>query len=66
MGTLRKNINQKTTKKDLVSYKKNVRSKGNRLGWVSIYEVKSVDLSNVLSKGEEVILKDNNTPLLVP
>ena len=49
------------------SYKsKKIRSKGDRLGWLSFENVESVDLEKALANGEVVKLTNNNSPLLVP
>lgn len=48
--------------KKSTSYK----TKGDRLGWVSLKEAKSVSLEKALSDGKEVHFKSDKTPLLVP
>ena len=56
--------------KRLFKYKKSSpsgkRSKGARLGWVSLKDVKRVKLEDTLTKREEVQLDDKHSPLLVP
>ncbi|MDT0678832.1 hypothetical protein [Autumnicola musiva] len=44
------------------------KTKGDRLGWVSVREAKSVSLKKALSDGKEVVHfnKSDKTPLLVP
>lgn len=62
MGTIKKYKKQLNN-----SYKsKNIRSKGERLGWLSFEEVEMVDLKKVLTKGEVVEINQDNKPLLVP
>lgn len=54
-------------KNSFKSYKsKNVRSKGERLGWLSFEDAESVDLRKVLTNGEVVELRQDNRPMLVP
>ena len=66
MGTSRKNTRNKVHGKNCSVRPKRIRFKGDRLGWVAIKNVKSINLSNISTKGEEVSFKDNNNPLLVP
>jgi hypothetical protein len=45
---------------------KNLRSKGDRLGWLSLKETKSVDITKVLVNGEVIKINKDNQPILVP
>ncbi|MAZ72975.1 MAG: hypothetical protein CMC70_07485 [Flavobacteriaceae bacterium] len=58
----------KKNRNQVKSHKENtpLRSKGDRLGWVSLKEAKSVSLSSVLAEGEVVRVDRYSTPLLVP
>lgn len=58
MGVLRKN---KITNNNDYS-----KSKGNRLGWVSVNQVKEVKLETALSSRRVVEKTNKFTPLLVP
>jgi len=60
MGVLRKN---KITNNSSLDYSK---SKGNRLGWVSVNQVKEVKLETALSSRRVVKKTNKFTPLLVP
>ncbi len=42
-----------------------LKSKGERLGWVSVRDAKPVKLRNLLTDGE-VVNVDNTNPILVP
>ena len=42
------------------------KSKGDRLGWVSVKNARNVDLKVVLSNGQVAKFKTNRAPLLVP
>ena len=65
MGTVKKY--KKQLNNSFKSYKsKNIRSKGERLGWLSFEEAESVDLKKVLTNGEVVEINQDNKPLLVP
>jgi len=65
MGTVNKY--KEHFKNTLKSYKsKKVRSKGERLGWLSFEDAESVDLRKVLTNGEVVKLSQDNRPMLVP
>lgn len=58
---------KKHFKNTFKSYKsKNVRSKGERLGWLPFEDVEPVDLRKVLTNGEVVKLSKDNQPMLVP
>lgn len=46
-------------------YSSSEKSKGERLGWVSVKDANHVKLNNVLSDGEVVVVT-NEKPLLVP
>lgn len=43
-----------------------VKSKGLRLNWTSLEDIKEVRLSDVLGDGAVVEIKSTNKPLLVP
>ncbi len=62
MGSVNK-YNEKS--KNALKSKK-LRSKGERLGWLSLKETKSVDITKVLVKGEVIKINKDNQPLLVP
>ncbi len=65
MGSLDKFKNKFTSSKR-VSKGKTLKTKGERLGWVSINDVETVDLKKVLTNGEVVRLNQDNRPMLVP
>ncbi len=46
--------------------KSSSKSKGERLGWVSIKEAPKEDLLHLLQEKEWVVLDNNNSPLLIP
>jgi hypothetical protein len=56
--------------KKLFKYKKsasfNFKSKGVRLGWVSLRDVKIVKLEETLDEREVVLLDNKYSPMLVP
>lgn len=60
--------NKELKRKELnVSVKnRNHRTKGDRLGWVSIDKVQSVNIEYALSSSRVVSKESNFTPLLVP
>lgn len=45
---------------------KTLKTKGERLGWVSLNETETVELKKVLTNGEVVRLNQDYTPMLVP
>lgn len=43
-----------------------IKTKGQRLGWVSINKVEAVSLEKVLTNGKVIKLNQDNKPMLVP
>ena len=64
MGVLNKENFRKLNSKS--STARTFRSKGHRLGWVSLKEAKTVSLENVLSSGKVINQESNFEHLLVP
>ena len=64
MGVLNKENFRKLNSKSSTS--RTFRSKGNRLGWVSLKDAKTVSLENVLSSGKVINQESNFEHLLVP
>jgi len=64
MGVLNKENFRKLSSKSSTS--RTFRSKGNRLGWVSLKDAKTVSLENVLSSGKVVNQESKFEHLLVP
>jgi hypothetical protein len=65
MGSLERYKNRFSSSKKNLKVK-SLKSKGERLGWVSISDVETVDLKRVLTNGEVVRLSQDNRPMLVP
>jgi len=65
MSSLNRYNNRLSTSQK-VSNSKRYLTKGERLGWKPLSEIKVVKLENELSEGEVVVLKQDNEPLLVP
>lgn len=55
----------KSQSKSEKSKSSTIKSKGERLGWASVKDAEPIRLSDILSDGEVVKVK-NNHPLLVP
>lgn len=65
MGTLDKyKVNLKSAFKSCNS--KNTRSKGDRMGWLSLNDLEPVNLEHALTNSEVVKLNKKNSPMLVP
>ncbi len=65
MVSFRKNNNRPSPSKK-IHRTQFIKTKGQRLGWVSINEVETVSLERVLTNGEVVKLNQDNKPMLVP
>ena len=65
MGSLN-TFKNKFTSSNKGSKGRNVKTKGDRLGWASVNTVETVDLKRVLTNGEVVKLNQDNRPMLVP
>lgn len=65
MGVFKNKSSKRKDSEGLVKTR-TYRSKGDRLGWVSLKEAKSVNLERALSSGEVVRRNSNFEPLLVP
>jgi hypothetical protein len=64
MGVFNKENFRKLNSKSSTS--RTLRSKGNRLGWVSLEDAKTVNLENVLSSRKVINQKSKFEHLLVP
>jgi hypothetical protein len=64
MGVLNKENFRKLNSKSSTS--RTFRSKGNRLGWVSLEDAETVSLENLLSTGKVINQKTRFEHLLVP
>ncbi|WP_204344334.1 hypothetical protein [Psychroserpens algicola] len=65
MGTVKRHI-KKHVHSNKVTYKKSLKTKGDRLGWVSLEDVEAVELRQVLTNGKVVRLNGAVRPMLVP
>ncbi len=64
MGVLKSNNNRFSSNGD---HKSNVKSKGQRLGWVSLKDAKTITLDpSSVQAGEVVRRRTKSSPLLVP
>ncbi|MFN2261574.1 MAG: hypothetical protein ABR595_05875 [Psychroflexus sp.] len=63
MGVLKKLRNKDSL---LKANNSQSRTKGQRLGWQSLSETKTVNLNNILIDGEVVVVDNEKPPILVP